>query len=370
MIQSVIPLTEETEIYARGEAKATPSFWVRDVPVYGRLILSPMAGFSDLPYRSLCYDYGSAMSYTEFVSAEAINAGSNERTDRMLAYLPHERPMVFQIFDNSVEGLVEAAQRIEPLGPSIIDINMGCSVRKVSGRGAGAGLLREPAKVGRIFRTMTQALSVPVTGKIRLGWDEQTRNYLQVAQEMVENGAGLIAVHGRTKEQGYSGNADWDAIAEVVEAAPVPVVGNGDVQSVADIDRILAHTGCAAVMIGRGAIGHPWIFQRRNRHEIPFSEKALFISRHFERMRSFYGEALALILVRKHIAKYLKGYANIQDLHLKMVQVESVADFYENLSALSERLSQQTLRFEDLFDGSSSLVLDNTASSCDACCQA
>jgi tRNA-dihydrouridine synthase B len=323
-----------------------PTLWVRDVPVYGRLILSPMAGFSDLPFRSLCYDYGSAMSYTEFVSAEAINAGSNERTDRMLAYLPHERPMVFQIFGNSVEGLLEAAQRIEPLGPSIIDINMGCSVKKVSGRGAGAGLLRDPKKIGRIFRALTSALSVPVTGKIRLGWDDESRNYLIVAQELVENGASLVAVHGRTKDQGYSGSADWDAIAEIVEAVDVPVIGNGDVQTVADIERITAHTGCAAVMIGRGAIGHPWIFQYRDRDEVTFGEKALFISRHFERMRSFYGEELALILVRKHIAKYLKGYADIRDLHLKMVQVQSVADFYQNLHDLVERLDPEAGELE------------------------
>jgi tRNA-dihydrouridine synthase B len=359
-------LNEQLELHQSEAVTTAPSFWVRDVPVYGRVVLSPMAGFSDLPYRSLCYEYGSAMSYTEFVSAEAVNAGSNDRTDRMLAYLPHERPMVFQIFDNSVDGLVNAARQIEPLGPSIIDINMGCSVRKVSGRGAGAGLLRDPKKVGTIFRAMTQAVSVPVTGKIRLGWDEDTRNYLHIAQEMVENGASLIAVHGRTKDQGYSGSADWDAIAEVVAAAPVPVIGNGDVQTVADIERIITHTGCAAVMIGRGAIGHPWIFQHRDRHEVAFNEKALFISRHFERMRSFYGEGLALILVRKHIARYLKGYANIQDLHLRMVQVESVGDFYEILSALVERLTHQTLSFETVFG--SALPADSMASDSNACC--
>lgn len=318
----------------------SPSFYVRNLPVYGQIILAPMAGFSDLPYRSLCYDYGSAMSYTEFVSAEALNAGSNERTDRMLAFLPHEQPMVFQIFGNSVAGLLEAAQRIEPLGPSIIDINMGCSVKKVSGKGAGAGLLKTPQKIGRIFHALSQGLSVPVTGKIRLGWDDASRNYLAVASEMVANGASLIAVHGRTKDQGYSGRADWDAIAEIVQAVPVPVIGNGDVQTVDDIDRMLKHTGCAGVMIGRGAIGHPWIFQQRDRHEVTFAEKAEFITRHFERMREHYGEELALILVRKHIAKYLKGYNNIRDLHLKLVQVQSVESFYADLHEVVVRLSE------------------------------
>ncbi len=320
---------------------ATPSFWVRDVPVYGRLILAPMAGFSDLPYRSLCYDYGSAMSYTEFVSAEAVIHGGNRRTWEMLAYAPHERPIVFQIFGNSVEVLVEAAVRLEALGPSIIDINMGCSVRKVSGRGAGAGLLKDPAKIGRIFAALTRAVSVPVTGKIRLGWDSRSLNYLDVVKAMVDNGASLVAVHGRTKEQGYSGQANWDAIAEIVEAVDVPVLGNGDVTTVADIDRMFAHTGCAGVMIGRGAIGHPWIFQRRDRDQVTFAEKATFIRRHFRRMCLFYGEERAVLLVRKHVARYLKGYNGIRDLFLQMVQVQSATRFEELLRALEERLASQ-----------------------------
>lgn len=317
-----------------------PTFYVREVPVYGDLILSPMAGFSDLPYRSLCYDYGSAMSYTEFASADAIVQGKqiNERTLRILGYAPHEQPIVFQIFGNSVEILLEAAQRIEPLGPSIIDINMGCSVRKVSGRGAGAGLLREPAKIGRIFAALTRTLSVPVTGKIRLGWDEDSLNYVDVMRAMTENGASLVAVHGRTKSQNYGGQANWDAIAELVDVSPVPVIGNGDVATVADIAAIKARTGCAAVMIGRGAIGHPWIFQRRDRHEVSFAEKALFIRRHFGLMLDFYGEELALILVRKHIARYLKGYGGIKDLHLGLVTVQSVESFHELLDAVVARV--------------------------------
>jgi len=320
--------------------KPQPTFWVRDVPVYGDVILSPMAGFSDLPYRSLCYDYGSAMSYTEFVSAEAIVQGKriNERTLQLLSYAPHEKPIVFQIFGNSVEMLVEAAQEIEPLGPSILDINMGCSVRKVSGRGAGAGLLREPDKIGRIFAALTRTVSVPVTGKIRLGWDADSLNYLDVAQAMTDNGASLIAVHGRTKDQGYSGQANWDAIGEVAAAVDVPVIGNGDVVTVADIAAIKARTGCVGVMVGRGAIGHPWIFQRKDRHEVSFAEKAIFIRRHFALKCEFYGEKLALILVRKHIARYLKGYAGIRDLHASLVQVQSVASFYELLDAVVERV--------------------------------
>ncbi len=324
------------------QGEAAPAFWVRDVPVHGRLILAPMAGFSDLPYRSLCHEHGSAMSYTEFVSAQAVVHGGNPRTWEMLAYAPHERPMVFQIFGHAVETLVEAAVRLEERGPSIIDINMGCSTRKVSGRGAGAGLLKDPAQIGRIFRALTRALSVPVTGKIRLGWDAQSLNYRDVVKAMVDNGAALVAVHGRTKAQGYSGRANWDAIAEIVEMAGVPVLGNGDVVQVADIHRMFAHTGCAGIMIGRGAIGHPWIFQYRDRHQVPFPEKAAFMRHHFRRMCQFYGERRAVILFRKHVARYLKGYTGIRDLFLQMVQVDSAHRFELLLRALEARLGAST----------------------------
>ena len=315
-----------------------PVFWVRDVPVFGDVILAPMAGFSDLPYRSLCQEFGSAMSYTEFVSAEAIVQGGGERTRQMLAASPREYPVVFQIFGNDEALLVEAARRIEALGPHIIDVNMGCSVRKISGKGAGAGLLRDPSKIGRIFRALTRAVSVPVTGKIRLGWDEESRNYLEVVRAMEENGASLVAVHARTKSQGYSGQADWDAIGEIVAATRLPVIGNGDVVTVADVDRMKRHTGCAAVMVGRGAMGHPWIFQGRDRHQVPFLEQAPVIAEHFRRMADFYGQDMALILVRKHIARYLKGYSGIRDLHQRLVQVSCVAEFHGLLQAVTERL--------------------------------
>lgn len=330
--------TPYTNLANASQPSPDPAFWVRDVPVHGDVILAPMAGFSDLPYRSLCRHYGSAMSYTEFVAADALVRGGNKRTFQMLSYAPHERPMVFQIFGNSVENLVEAAQRIEELGPDIIDINMGCSVKRISGKGAGAGLLPHPEKIGRIFQRLTQTLSVPVTGKIRLGWDDDNLNYMDVVRAMEDNGASLVAVHGRTREQAYSGLANWDAIADIADRATIPVIGNGDIRTREDIDAMLAHTGCAAVMVGRGAIGHPWIFQRRNRDEISFIEKATFIRRHFELMAEFYGDWLALLMVRKHIVRYLKGYAGIKDLHNGLVNVAAVEDFHTLLDEAIARL--------------------------------
>jgi nifR3 family TIM-barrel protein len=307
---------------------AQPAFTVRDVPVYGDLILSPMAGFSDMPFRLICREYGSAMSYTEFVAAEAI-LHPNDKTQRMLAFQPSEAPMVFQFFGNDETLLEAAARRLAPLGPTILDLNMGCSVKNVSGRGAGAGLLRDPAKIGRIFERLTKAVSIPVTGKIRLGWDDDSRNYRDVARILEDSGAALIAVHGRTKAQMYQGQADWDAIAEVKQTVKIPVVGNGDVRTVADIERIKRHTGCDAVMIGRAAIGNPWIFQRRDRHEVTLADQTAMVRRHLALMLDFYGRERGLVLFRKHVVKYVKGVHGASDLHQRMVTCEEADAFIE-----------------------------------------
>jgi nifR3 family TIM-barrel protein len=313
-----------------------PTFWIREVPVYGDVILSPMAGFSDMPYRLICREYGSAMSYTEFVSAEAVLHGS-AKTLRMLAFKPVESPMVFQFFGSHEDKLEAAARRLERLGPDIIDLNMGCSVKNVSGRGAGAGLLRDPAKIGRIFRRLVKAVSVPVTGKIRVGWDKASRNHREVARVLEDSGASLIAVHGRTKMQAYTGQADWDAIAEVKQTVKIPVVGNGDVRAAADIERMKRHTGCDAVMIARAAIGNPWIFQRRDRHEVSLADQAALVRRHLALMLEFYGRERGLVLFRKHVVKYVKGVHGASDLHHRMVTCEEADEFIDLIAEWEAR---------------------------------
>jgi nifR3 family TIM-barrel protein len=321
---------------------AQPTFYVRDVPVYGDLILSPMAGFSDMPFRLICREFGSAMSYTEFVSAEAVLHG-NEKTQRMLRFEPSESPMVMQFFGCDEDNLEEAARRLEALGPDIIDLNMGCSVNNVAGRGAGAGLLRDPAKIGRIFTRLTKTVSVPVTGKIRLGWDDEMRNYREVARVLEDSGASLIAVHGRTKAQAYSGQADWDAIAEVKRSVSIPVVGNGDVRTIADIERIKRHTGCDAVMIGRAAIGNPWIFQRRDRDQVGLVDQTALVRRHLALMLEFYGRERGLILFRKHVVKYVKGVHGAADLHQRMVTCEEADEFVDLIAEWEARGAENKL---------------------------
>lgn len=305
-----------------------PAFLIRDIPVYGDLILSPMAGFSDKPFRLLCREYGSAMSYTEFVSVDGILHG-NERALSMLAFDPSERPMVFQIFGSDEVKIEEAARRIEQLGPDIIDLNMGCSVPKVSGRGAGAALLKEPAKIGRIFARLTRALTTPVTGKIRIGWDDHSLNYMEVAKVLEDNGAALIAVHGRTKTQAYNGRANWDAIAEVKQMVKIPVIGNGDVNCAADIERIKQYTGCDGVMIARAAIGNPWIFRRKDINRVTLAEKSKLIHHHLNLMLEFYGQERGLILFRKHVVKYVRGLAHIAQVKTKLITCTRPEEFIE-----------------------------------------
>ncbi len=319
---------------------ASPVFKIRDIPVFGDLILSPMAGFSDKPYRLICREYGSAMSYTEFVSADGILHG-NERTMEMLKFDSSERPMVFQIFGHDETILAEAARKIEQLGPDIIDLNMGCSVKKISNRGSGAALLKDPVKIGCIFSRLTRALSVPVTGKIRLGWDSESLNYLEVAKIMEDNGAALIAVHGRTKAQAYRGQANWDAIAAVKQAVSIPVIGNGDVHTVADIERIKQHTNCDAVMIARAAIGNPWIFQRKDIQEITLAEKAALINRHLDLMLDFYGEERGLILFRKHIVKYIRGMAHSAKVRAKLVTCTRPEEFIALMKAYEAETAER-----------------------------
>lgn len=326
------------------QPEAEPAFHIGHVPVYGRTILSPMDGYSDLPFRAMCRTLGSAMSYTEFVNALDILQG-HPRVAQKLAFRPEERPIVFQIFDDDPGRLLNAALQLQEHEPDIIDINMGCSARRVSGRGAGAGLLRAPEKVAQIFGSLSRALEVPVTGKIRLGWDNDTRNFGEVAAIVEENGGAAIAVHGRTKSQGYGGQADWNAIAEIKEQVSIPVIGNGDVQTTSDIDRMARLTGCDAVMIARAAIGNPWIFAGLDRERVPPDLIRDTMLRHLSSMLDFYGPEQGLILFRKHASRYISPFRLTRSLRERLLTSETPEDF--------SRLLAQIVKQEPVGAGSS-----------------
>jgi nifR3 family TIM-barrel protein len=243
------------------------------------------------------------MSYTEFVRAEDVLDGKAS-VFKKLTYDESERPIAFQVYGDDPNQIVEAALRIRDLGPDTIDLNMGCPAKSVANRGAGVGMMRTPLKIADTFRKLTNALDIPVTGKMRLGWND-CRSYKMVARMVEENGGALIALHGRTKEQGYGGVADWDAIAEIKSMVKIPVIGNGDVRKVADTKRMQAYTGCDAVMVGRGALANPWIFSGRDRDQVPPEEVRQFMREHLKRNIEFYGEEDGQRLFRKYVAQYL-----------------------------------------------------------------
>lgn len=302
-----------------------PSFWLGSTPVYGDLVLAPMDGYTDQPFRAVCRRLGAALVYTEFIHAVEV-VERPERVRHLWAFMPAEWPVVFQIYGSTPRMLLEAALRLQEFGPVAIDINMGCPDRRIANRGAGAGLLRMPLKVARIFRLLTRHLEVPVTAKIRLGWDETCRNYRLIARIVEENGGALLAVHGRTREQGYKGRADWDAIAEVVQTVRIPVLGNGDVRTVADIERMKAHTGCAGVMIGRGALRNPWIFARRDRAQVPPEEVVQVLREHLGANLRFYGPR-GLVLFRKFAVQYLAPFRPDPALRRQLLTTEAPQEF-------------------------------------------
>jgi nifR3 family TIM-barrel protein len=309
------------------ERFSSPNFYIRDVPIFGDAILAPMDGYSDWPFRSICRALGSAMSYTEFVKVEKI-LGRSKQPAKKLYFEEAERPVTFQLYGDDSDLILEAALRVQEWGPDIIDINMGCPAKSIADRGAGVGMMRTPLKIARTFRKLTARLKVPVTGKMRLGW-ERNRNYRLIARIVEENGGSLIAIHGRTKEQRYSGEADWDAIAEVKSAVKIPVIGSGDVKTVGDIARMRKYTGCDAVMIGRAAIANPWIFSGLDREQVSPSQVLETMQDHLERSVRFYGEEDGQRLFRKYAVQYLLLHTLSREDRKKILQKNLADGFLE-----------------------------------------
>lgn len=312
--------------------KLSPAFYVREIPIYGDAILAPMDGYSDWPFRSLCRSLGSAMSYTEFVKVEKILSRSKEPTKR-LYYEEIERPITFQIYGDDPDLILKAALQVQDLNPDIIDINMGCPAKSIADRGAGVGMMPTPVKIARTFRKLTSALKVPVTGKIRLGWD-RNKNYRLIARVVEENGGSLIAIHGRTKEQRYGGQANWDAVAEVKSLVNIPVIGSGDVKTVADIQRMKQYTRCDAVMIGRAAIANPWIFAGLNREHVSPRQVQQTMQGHLQKSIEFYGEEDGQRLFRKYAVQYLLLRTLDRESRKEILKQRPAGEFLEILNQI------------------------------------
>lgn len=289
---------------------------IGNVEIKNRIVLAPMAGISNTSYRKIIKEMGAGLIYAEMVSDKAICFG-NEKTFDLLKMSEEERPISQQIFGSDLDSFVAAAKKIEELmHPDIIDINMGCPVPKVAVRAqAGSALLKNPDKISEIVKAVVDAVSVPVTVKIRSGWDENSINAVEVAKKIESAGASAIAIHARTRSQGYSGKADWSIIKKVKKAVKIPVIGNGDVTSCYDASKMLEQTGCDAVMIGRGVLGNPWLIKECVEYlengtipkEVSLSEKIDMLKRHFSLLLEDKPEKLALLEIRSHSLWYIKG---------------------------------------------------------------
>ena len=314
---------------------------IGNVELENNVILAPMAGVTDLPFRLLCREQGAALVCTEMVSAKAI-LYNNKNTKALLEMHPDEAPVSLQLFGSDPEIISEMAKRIEELPFAVLDINMGCPVPKVVNNGEGSALMKNPKLAGEIVSAVSKAIKKPVTVKIRIGFDKDHINAIEMAKIMEDSGAAAVAVHGRTREQFYSGEADWDIIARVKEAVSIPVIGNGDVTDCESADKLLKQTGCDGIMIGRAARGNPWIFSQVTAFledgtilPLPTSEeRKAMILRHGRLQLEYKGEYTGVREMRKHVSWYTAGMPHSAQLRQRVNAVENFSELEELIEQL------------------------------------
>ena len=320
---------------------------IRDVILENPLVLAPMAGVTDLPFRLLCKEMGAGLLCTEMVSAKAIYY-RNKNTKTLMEIHPSEHPVSLQLFGSDAELMAQIAHQIEDQPFEILDVNMGCPVPKVVNNGEGSALLKNPKRIREIVTKMSHAIQKPLTVKIRIGFEGYPVDVVEIAKIIEDSGAAAIAVHGRTREQYYSGHADWEAIRRGKEAGEIPVIGNGDVDSPQSAPRLLEQTGCDGIMIGRAAQGNPWIFHEINhwmetKEFLPrpsVSEIADMILRHARLQTEYKGEYTGIREMRKHVAWYTQGLPHSARLRQAVNQVET----YDQLEEL---IMKKLVRFSE-----------------------
>jgi nifR3 family TIM-barrel protein len=311
------------------------------VTLPNNLILGPMAGVTDLPFRLLCKEQGAGLLCMEMVSAKAI-LYKNKNTEALLTIEQAERPVSLQLFGSDPDIMAEIAKQIEERPFDILDINMGCPVPKIVNNGEGSALMKNPKLAGEIIRKTANAIQKPVTVKIRKGFDDDHVNAVEMAKIAEASGAAAVAVHGRTRAQFYSGKADWDIIRQVKEAVSIPVIGNGDLRTAEDVIAMQEQTGCDGFMIARGAQGNPWIFRQILHYfetgeplaRPDVKEVAEMILRHARMMLAYKGEYTGMREIRKHAAWYTAGYPNSAQFRARINEVESYAELEKLLTQL------------------------------------
>lgn len=314
------------------------------------IFLAPMENVTDYPFRMVCKKLGVDVVYSEFISSEALIREARKSFQKMAIH-PEEHPIGIQIFGNRVEAMVGAARMAEEKGPDFIDINFGCPVRKVACKGAGAGLLKDIPLMIKICAEVVKHTSLPVTAKTRLGWDADSIVIEEISRQMETVGITAIAIHARTRAQGYKGNADWQWIRKVKEAVHIPVIGNGDVTTPQQVKQMFDETGCDAVMIGRGAVNNPWIFRQAREFlntgiitsEPTLAEKIQTLKDHLRYSIEYKGEPKGVIEMRKHYAGYLRGLPDIARHRTELMQFTSHRDVVLKLDELLQIYSDSGL---------------------------